>query len=519
MKKISSFKAYFLTSLLLTSLSVIADTDYCNFAKIPSNYQWCADKLKTNNLTYSVCPGAHCDGSLVNAAYHSACGTLGPSGAGFPVQSFGCCNPVTQDYKDDDYATMDALSDACEAARDNDKNWHFAACYCCCQCLAENTHIAMANSTEKMIKDISEGEYVLAAGVNWLSEGAFELNWKATEVVTNGGSGGDEPGMIYINYGNGSSNKWTIVSPDQVFMLSSGKLVKASNLLPIHGSITDQLLDKEGNTVAINTVSLGYYSGGIKHITLPAKDKVLDPNYHLILTEGVVAGDYYLQQTFDNLDEKYKTASANSNEALEMTNKESLLARSENSWIYTNQKTVAFPSNFVPYETRSVPLLGNETSYISSEASNKILALRASRPEIQYPVYSKAKYFIIKDLLAKLKGKYPEIEIKLVWEAEEPNVYSFVKDGKQFITIAGGLVRMKCLSGEGLALILGNAIGRFQPDETHEKGYASFEKADEYAKSIFSRNIFYGDSWFNKAPKGYDQLKQFFQLVNEANNN
>lgn len=307
--------------VLLMGLSIsYGDNDYCNFVKITPDQQWCADILKNNHLTYSVCPGVYCDGMVVNPFYHQFCSTQGVS-AGFPIQAIACCNPVSKEYLQG-FTTEDALMDACENAMAKDKNWHPTACYCCC------------------------------------------------------------PGRdLALN------------------------MLESTDVGPFEG-------DKE------------------------------------------------------------------------------LLENAKN----------------------------NGVSFISNNQAGAILTYIKTNPGIQQPASQPARKFLAgQEILPTLKGKFPDYIIKYVWDEDAPNAYSVNKDDEKLIVVSGGLLRMNCLAQEGIELILGNAIGRFQPAKVlDEKGYACLANADYYAFVSFARSYYFGDEFFDKVPKGYDQITQFLKLIKET---
>lgn len=160
--------------------------------------------------------------------------------------------------------------------------------------LANDTQINCPG-TERPIRELSIGDEVMAADIN-VREGKVQLSWLAKTVMfSSGTSAGEISTMIFIRHDPVGKNTQIIVSTDQVFLLANGKLIRARDLAP--GS--HQLVSANGEAVNIQEVKMGNYSRGINDFGL-GMGPVTDPNGHLILAGGVVAGDYCLQLGFGN---------------------------------------------------------------------------------------------------------------------------------------------------------------------------------------------------------------------------
>lgn len=108
---------------------------------------------------------------------------------------------------------------------------------------------------------------------------------------------GVQEGMLYVVFGD---KREIIVTPDHVFLLATGKFIQAGKLKP-----GDQLVDESGSPVPVLTASQGRYEGGVRHISCNI-DFDGRPDRHLVLSEGIVSGDYTLQLYYDALSEEWK---------------------------------------------------------------------------------------------------------------------------------------------------------------------------------------------------------------------
>ncbi|QJB31961.1 hypothetical protein HF329_11730 [Chitinophaga oryzae] len=101
---------------------------------------------------------------------------------------------------------------------------------------------------------------------------------------------------VFVLYG---SNQKLVTSMDQLFLLSTGLLIRASKLVPG----THELMDKDGNPVAIMQVSMGTF--GEPLYRLAANPPYAgNPDGHLLLANGVIAGDFILNMNAEELTAK-----------------------------------------------------------------------------------------------------------------------------------------------------------------------------------------------------------------------
>ena len=148
-----------------------------------------------------------------------------------------------------------------------------------------NTFISVSKDHAKPIQEFAVGDLVLAA------DSAALKTWTQKPVKFAMGLVEGQIRIVRIFFGDeNKKTKDLAVTMDQLFLMRDGKLKKASTLIP-H---SDQLIQADGTTVAIQSMSIETFYQGINDIaTSGSPAKSLDG--HLLLANGIVIGDYALQ--------------------------------------------------------------------------------------------------------------------------------------------------------------------------------------------------------------------------------
>jgi hypothetical protein len=214
----------------------------------------------------------------------------------FPIVVIICQNQQTGEARYFPYST--AIKQ-CMALNQQDPNWQMAQCYCCCPCIGEAAQVAVPDGAVPA-DTIGIGQGVLAASIEQPGDG-LRLKWSETKVYFSQGtgSGGHQSPRVSVTFGTDENQK-LICSVDQPFLLANGKLTTGGKLRP-----GQQLVDKDGQPQEIKTASVGTNEGGVHHIatTEPWKNS---PDGHLLLTAGVVTGDFTLQMYYSLLPDSMK---------------------------------------------------------------------------------------------------------------------------------------------------------------------------------------------------------------------
>lgn len=151
---------------------------------------------------------------------------------------------------------------------------------------AYQTQIAIPDG-QKRIQDIQVGNMILVCSILKDSAWGVRISWseKAVEMIENGSV--PRPVMIYHLLLDG--NQEIVCSANQPFLLTDGKYVKAEKL-----KLSDQLVSYEGEHLSLKMISLGSYEGKLYDLAADSH-WTGNPDGHLLLTNGVIAGDYMMQ--------------------------------------------------------------------------------------------------------------------------------------------------------------------------------------------------------------------------------
>ncbi len=475
----------------------------------------CLTNLKTKGLVppgmacQQLTPPYHCENVInENPSYHQACATAGV--LYFPVLCFVCYNKSTKKAK---YFPSSTFIENCTALHNQDANWEFDQCYCCCSCLANDTLVAIPNGF-KAISTITKGENVLAASTEVKGD-KLQMNWSSAEVNFSAGTGstGHQPMMVYIVLEDHLND--LICNMDQVFLLANGKYSKAGKLQP-----GQQLVNKDGNPVIIQLVSIGAYNGGVHHISTN-KPWNKNPDGHLLLAAGVVAGDYTLQLHFSQLpdsmkDDVYDTKPSIGTPEYEATHTgkvkrsdvlfEFVEADSKSPQIGQRQMVSGLFKTY-NVETSNVPY-GAQALFTSEQAVD--IVLNGSQAPLSNPI----PRTIFNTIEAQLAGFYPEIDFYYDTIDLTPNVYAFEAYGRKVVQVSGGLARMKGFNYEGLFMAMAHGVSCFYGgDPKNVAGYSAVGQADLFAFGVISRQCWIGNPYITYIMTAIDQWQSIFALV------
>ena len=167
---------------------------------------------------------------------------------------------------------------------------------------AYGTKVALVNGEGYELRSIEEigfrdGVYSLVR-----SEKGLELESRGVRYSYGTGPAATEPGMIRVSFGAAESSGDITVTDRHVFLVANSSpagapLKRAIDLIP--GA--DMLVDYQGKAVPVRSIAFITYRGGIHHI---ATSTNLDDSWegHLIITNGIISGDYLLQLSYSEID-------------------------------------------------------------------------------------------------------------------------------------------------------------------------------------------------------------------------
>lgn len=454
----------------------------------------------------------HCDTLTgVGGDYHQECVDAGL--IYFQVRVADCHNKKTGEDK---YFSPDDFFSGCGALQQQDPNWEMNWCYCCCACFAKDTLISTPKGLAEIYTIPPKAEvYAGYIGVDDLSK----IDWKSEEVELSMGTGdGLQPFMVYIGF-DSENQKDLICTQDQPLLLSNGKFITAGKL-----QVGDKLVDKDGKSVELKFVSLGSYNGGVHHIsTKVAWDN--SPNGHLLLAQGIIAGDYKMQLSFDSLPDDMKVDNYNQLHTIgtqEYTAQNSGKVNVSKTHLQFTHSTAVGPNAgkkrigegiFETYQskTSNIPLsaqsLFTEAQAMDILTKSKLTSLSDPNPKIDFDSVTKM-----------LTGFYPDINFAMDMFNLVPNVYAFEEYGKNFVLVTGGLLRLVGFNYEGLLTAVGHGIGCFYGGEPLvQSGYSSVGKADMYSFGIITSKVWLGDPAFSYISASINQWKALFDLISPEN--
>ncbi|MBZ5788751.1 hypothetical protein K8353_01400 [Burkholderia contaminans] len=471
----------------------------------------CKTDLEDKKLTplcQSLNPPWHCeDLTTAGGAYHKFCEDSNILYQ--PIPMLACYNPNTTVAQ---YFPPNEIFQKCGALG---PPWEGLTCYCCCSCFANDTKIAVPGGT-KEIYLIAKGDEVLTASV--ASGGKIE--WSSATVSFSAGTAlnGHQPMMIYLSL-SGTATHDLICNLDQPFLLANGKYAKASKLRP-----GDQLVDKDGNPVQIDMISIGSYDGGVHHISTDAPWN-RHPDGHLLLAGGVVAGDYTMQLYFDQLPDTARDASTESLPMIGTAEYETAHATK----IVRSDVFFEFVSaggqlkNAGQHKLSSGLFKTYRVSVADVPYGAQALLTPAQAADIaqngkQTPLSNPIPRSIFNTVTAQLAGFFPDIVFYYDTLEAQPNVYAIEAYGKKIVSVTGGFARNTEIGYEALMMAIAHGIACFRGGPPlNSFGYSAVGQADWFAYGVISRLTWVGQPYVTYITNAINQWTALFALVSPEN--
>lgn len=396
--------------------------------------------------------------------------------------------------------------DECKKKIKVDDNWEWSECFCCCSCFAWDTKIAVSANELRFIQTLEEGGNVYAGSLK-RKNNKLELHWETRPILMSSGTGpGGSQEMIAVQYGEDGE---IIVTHDHVFLLASGRLIRADRLMPkMH------LMGDDGKPVAISHVRAGNYIGGIHHISISDHSKEISGiDGHLISSNGVVTGDFTLQvmqsappvaalmiENHDALPQIGTQAyldAAGAHATLFSAQAEESKAKPIRSPLFEPHIEFALPRGVPKWAPR---FLSDEQARQIKDAPHVPVGIELNRANFRY----------LKQLLSAF---YPNVNLHLEWADETPNLYAFRQFGQDTVYISGRLLRTLCIKRDALAFILAHGIARLMGKTvTDKQGCDCTASADFDAASFVMLEAFYFN-WSKMVNNAYDQIEELFKLT------
>lgn len=385
-------------------------------------------------------------------------------------------------------------------------------CWCVCSCLAVDTPIATPEGSVKVQDIVPDETVVLAAGT--------ELDWTPTVV---GQASFATPGVtehtIYITYMIDDEEQGLVVTRDQPLLLAGGKLIVADWL-----QLEDELVDRDGNPVQLTDVRWGSYSGNFYEFatSMTPPDKNLDG--HLVLTNGIVAGDFAIQ-VYTNIDVKTEAETERPSVGTEEWVEKHADKASQAIATAAVRSGAAAPADLGaagPHPLAAQAIRGGtftaarpvvvpeHAANFVSPAQARILQKKAPKHPASDPYYNQ----LLDWVLSQFRCLYPDIEFLSDWYASDPNSHSWVDHGKGHVLVKGALARLDALGMEGLALATAHEVGHLRgaPDGS-PSGVTCEGEADYYGAKIVLRKLWFGEYYGDNVTRAVDQVETVFAYL------
>ena len=152
------------------------------------------------------------------------------------------------------------------------------ACKCVCSCFTDDTLIRLADGQDIRAKDLLEGQRVSTIGS---TSGA--VIWRVIK------SSVKSLPLKSVAFSDGTS---IAVSSNHVFISSDHRILRADKL-----KSGDKVLDGVLGAKIVNEISGTDYTGNLYNVVISNSSAA--PYDHLIITNGILSGDFSLQATND----------------------------------------------------------------------------------------------------------------------------------------------------------------------------------------------------------------------------
>lgn len=159
-------------------------------------------------------------------------------------------------------------------------------CYCCCGCVIGDALVAISEDEFAHMSDINEGDTVLVYDL--------DLGFKPGEVsFTSGLTRHESAGPLrYIAFEYGSETRKLVVTPEQMFLMRSGKLKAAQQLVA-----GDELQRADGGSARVKDARAYEEEANVYHIGI-ANSGAEGLDRRLINLNGVICGDFSVQVSY-----------------------------------------------------------------------------------------------------------------------------------------------------------------------------------------------------------------------------
>ncbi|MCD7041274.1 hypothetical protein LRQ11_30465 [Pseudomonas sp. MAFF 311095] len=416
------------------------------------------------------------------------------------METSNCYNSVTKEQRN-------ITQMACQLLRDEDRNWWWSACFCCCSCFAWGTQIRVATGEYRIVQTIQQGDPVLTSTVAVVN-GKPKLNWVSRPVTFSDGMA-PSPGQpaVLLQYGDKGE---LVVTLDQPMVLADGRFKAADRL-----TLDDKLVDREGKPVKLHAVVLGKFTVGF-HALATNDFSQHDPSLWCLETNGVVAGDHLVMAMQD--DERVKALFVKGHDDLPRIGSAAYAqthkGARDTAQLDDKARMIANDA-FIPLDemrNATSPVPYGSSPYMTQKQAENVLINGTFRSLGETYLEADFKY-----LRTLFNGFYPGINFYLNWQDLHPNQFAFNAYGQDTVYLSGQLLRLHGLHKQGLALIMAQGVARFGKSlSSDDAGLNCTGVADYIGANQVLQTVLYG-SWNEWVTPGYAQVQALFALIDPAN--
>ena len=369
-------------------------------------------------------------------------------------------------------------------------------CYCCCSCFAYGTPIEIEPDLYKLVQSIKVGETVLATGAElsgWEPKTVTELGGIAPEVEVDF--------MLTAKFVLADSEvRFLITTADHLFLNGDPDgptLIAMQSLRP--GDVVRQA---DGGLATVSFVTWSQFSGGVRHFMLGDYRPGESLDGHLINANGLVTADLSVQlahyggQLPDDMvlrhtEEERPSIGSTAFHARYDTREYNDFVTSPEQW----------PPAMRPLAPTLVNIPPSALAYFTQDQADDIQKAIGAQDLGNSAQLSLTRY------LFKTYGAYaPNVYMIVDWANESPNAWYFIDYKQRFFVLSGGMARVPGLRREGLSFILSHLMA--QAD-----GEGCTAGADYTGISIYLRQVWPDDLFFDTFVPGYEQIEEVFGLV------
>jgi hypothetical protein len=370
------------------------------------------------------------------------------------------------------------------------QTWSGGKCWCCCSCFGYGTPIEVDQGLYQMIEDIQTGQNVLATDASlsqWVSRTVTELGGIAPQTQIDF--------MAYAQFRMADSQvRHLITTADHLFLLPGGKLLPIQDLRP-----GDEVRQADGGVAQVELVTWIQFGGGVRHIAL-GQWREGDPlDGHLINSNGLVTADLAVQLEYYGGGVSEHMAPDEPRPAIGSLEFHRRYDTTAYNAFVSNPE--AWPESSQPIGPTLLNIPPGALAYLTQEQAADIQQATGGQNLGDSDTLAMTRY-----LFQLHSAWYPDVYFIVDWANETPNAWYFQDFKREYVVLTGGLVRVRQLRREGLAIILSHLVAQ-------SEGTVCTGEADYRGVAIHLRQVWYDNQFFDTFDKGFQQITELFELI------